>query len=502
MAPLPIVRRPDRQSPRTIEDNSMKRTSIALAIAGLLLAGAACASSHREAPLISQTPKVDGTDFYMFRSYETGRSGYVTFIANYSPLQDAYGGPNFFSLDPNALYEIKIDNNGDAQPDLTFQFRFTNNYQNRAMNINGVSVPVPLINIGPFGTTPTANDANKNLIETYTVNVLRSSANQSLASNLGAGGTTFRKPFDNIGTKSFPDYATYADSHIARIGIPGCGEGRVFVGQRMEGFQVALGRVFDLLHLNPLGPTDGNASNTDDKNITSIALEVPIACLTTGGSPIIGAWTTASLPKSAGIPQLGYTQVSRLSAPLVNEVVIGLPDKDKFNASNPADDAQFATYVTNPTMPALINALFPQVAAPTQFPRNDLVAAFLTGVPGLNQPANVKPAEMMRLNTSIAAKPATAQNNLAVLAGDTAGFPNGRRPGDDVVDIELRALMGVLLPSNVATAGQLPYTDGVTISASQFRSTFPYLQTPLPGASDSANAAVRTTARTTSRVRH
>ena len=405
------------------------RTPIALAIAGLLLAGSVFASSHREAPLISQTPKVDGTDFYMFRSYEPGRSAYVTFIANYNPLQDAYGGPNFFSLDPTANYEIKIDNNGDALPELTFQFKFQNNYQNRTLNINGVQVAVPLINIGPFGTTPTANDANKNLIETYTVGVIRNGGAPVLATNPADGTTVFRKPFDNIGNKSFPNYGAYANSHIDGISIPGCSTpGRVFVGQRKEGFQVALGKIFDLLDLNPVGPTNANPSTTADKNVTSIALEVPTSCLTTGGSPIIGAWTTSSLPQFPSAPNVAMHQVSRLGAPLVNEVVIGLPDKDKFNASQPKDDAQFATYVTNPTMPALINALFPSVAAPTQFPRADLVEAFLTGVPGLNQPNGVKPAEMLRLNTSIAVVASASQNNLAVLGGDVAGFPNGRRP--------------------------------------------------------------------------
>jgi hypothetical protein len=461
------------------------RTPIALAIAGLLLAGSVFASSHREAPLISQTPKVDGTDFYMFRSYESGRNGFVTFIANYNPLQDAYGGPNFFSLDPAATYDIKVDNVGDANAHLDFQFKFKNTYQNLALNINGTSVPVPLINIGPFGTTPTANDGNKNLIETYTVAVIRNGGMPVLATNPADGSSTFRKPFDNIGTKSFPNYAQYANSHIARINIPGCSiPGRVFVGQRKEGFQVALGKVFDLLNLNPVGAPNANASTTSDKNVTSIALEVPITCLTASSGPIIGAWTTSSLPRYPNAPIIGMHQVSRLSAPLVNEVVIGLPDKDKFNASEPRDDAQFATYVTNPTMPALINALFPSVAAPTQFPRVDLVEAFLTGVPGLNQPNGVKPAEMMRLNTSIAPLPASGQKNLAVLAGDVAGFPNGRRPGDDVVDIELRVLMGVLLPANVASAGQLPYTDGATVTASQFLNAFPYLRTPLPGATN------------------
>jgi len=177
-------------------------------------------------------------------------------------------------------------------------------------------------------------------------------------------------------------------------------------------------------------------------------------------------------------------QVSRLSGPLVNEVVIGLPDKDRFNASQPKDDAQFAKYVTNPTLPAVIQILFPGVVAPTTFPRTDLVAAFLTGVPGLNKPDNVTPAEMMRLNTSIATKPASQQKSLGVLAGDIAGFPNGRRPGDDVVDIELRVAMGVLLTDKEAPSRSLPYTDGAAVRATDFRSTFPYLRTPLPGATD------------------
>ena len=177
-------------------------------------------------------------------------------------------------------------------------------------------------------------------------------------------------------------------------------------------------------------------------------------------------------------------QVSRLSSPLVNEIVIGLPDKDRFNASQPKDDAQFAKYVTNPSLPELIQALFPGVQAPNTFPRTDLVAAFLTGVPGLNQPSGVKPAEMMRLNTSIAPKSAAAQKSLGVLAGDTAGFPNGRRPGDDVVDIELRVAMGVLLTDAEAPSRSLPYTDGADVRATDFASKFPYLRTPLPGASD------------------
>ncbi|CAN5347815.1 DUF4331 domain-containing protein [soil metagenome] len=455
----------------------MQRTVLSTIIAGLLLglSSAAIASSHREAPLITETPKVDGTDFYMFRSYEAGREGYVTFIANYVPLQDAYGGPNYFALDPNAVYAINIDNNGDAIADLSFEFRATNAIQNLTVPVNGVDVKVPLSNIGQFGTTPTAGDAGKNVIETYTVTLAREGKQ---IPGIGDGGRNLRKPFDNIGQKSIPNYAAYADSHIQTVRFRTCAsDARVFVGQRKDGFAVALGKIFDLVNLNPVGPVDGNPNELADKNVTSFAIEIPIACLTTGGSPIIGAWTTARKTTN-GVT----TQLSRLGAPLVNEVVIGLGDKDKFNASQPKDDGQFATYVTNPTLPELLQILFPVVQAPNLFPRTDLIAAFLTGLDGLNKPANVVPSEMLRLNTSIAPKVAANQSNLGALTGDTAGFPNGRRPGDDVVDIELRVAMGVLLSTADAPSGQLPYTDGATVKATDFRNTFPYLNTPIPGA--------------------
>jgi hypothetical protein len=471
--------------------------------------GTAAASSHREAPFIAGHPKVDGTDFYMFRSYEAGRQDYVTLIANYIPLEDAYGGPNYFSMDPDGLYEIEIDNKGDAQEHLTFQFRFTNTYQNAALNIGGKSVAVPLINIGPFGPGVADGDANKNLIETYTVTVVqgdRRHGKATLATNLTSGGTTFRKPLDNIGNKSIADYPTYSNNHIFSIGIPGCsGAGRVFVGQRKDPFAVNLGEIFDLVNLNPVGSPSGSPNTIGDKNVTSIALEVPIACLTQGSDPVIGAWTTASLHQisvlnpaphgtvadssnahGAQLAGGAWTQVSRLGMPLVNEVVIGLPDKDRFNASEPKNDGQFANYVTNPTLPALLQVLF-NVPAPTALPRTDLVAAFLTGIAGVNQQKKVTAAEMLRLNTSTPQVSAAQQNTLGVLGGDLAGFPNGRRPGDDVVDIELRVAMGVLLPADQAAAGQLPYTDGASLSATDFGQAFPYINAPLPGSPNGAN---------------
>jgi hypothetical protein len=484
-------------------------TNLGLFVAAALAAsGMATASSHREAPFITGHPKVDATDFYMFRSYEPGREDSVTLVADYIPLEDAYGGPNYFSLDPDALYEIEIDNDGDAREDVTFQFRFTNTFQNAALNIGGASVAVPLINIGPFGPGVSDGDAAKNLIETYSVTVVhgdRRHGKASAATNLADGSATFRKPLDNIGNKSIPDYPTYAHSHVFPLGIPGCDTpGRVFVGQRADPFAVNLGEIFDLVNLNPVGAPDTEPNTLQDKAVTAIEMEVPIACLTNGKDPVIGGWTTASVrqvqilnsmphgsvPGSGGAkgPQLAggaWTQLSRLGMPLVNEVVIGVPDKDRFNASVPRDDAQFATYVTNPTLPALLHVLF-GVTAPTT-PRNDLVTAFLTGVPGLNQPKKVTPAEMLRLNTSTPPLAAAQQNSLGVLGSDAAGFPNGRRPGDDVVDVSLRVAMGVLLPADQAPDGQLPYTDQTSLTATDFNEAFPYLNAPLPGSPNGAN---------------
>ncbi len=471
------------------------------------LATALVASSHREAPNITELPKVDGTDFYMFRSYEPGRQDFVTIVANYLPLQDPYGGPNYFTLDPDALYEIHIDNNGDGREDLTFQFRFERNVKNIALTIgpegNQRTVAVPLVNVGPFPSGPNddpAKPAAFNVTETYSVTLVRGDrrrGDRSAIRNSQGGGSVFSKPVDNIGDKSFPDYAAYAGNFIHTIDIPGCPTpGRLFVGQRKDPFVVNLGETFDLVNTNPLGAEDGETDSLAYKNVTSLILELPISCLTRSGEPVIGGWTTASLRqgrilnprpspgregKGATIEAGPWVQVSRLGSPLVNEVVIGLKDKDRFNASEPKDDGQFADYVTHPTLPALLNAIF-GVRAPTLFPRQDLVLAFLTGVDDLNKPRNVVPSEMLRLNTSIAPIPKGSQKRLAVLAGDAAGFPNGRRPGDDVVDIELRAAMGVLLPADVAPDGQLPYTDGAIVDDSFFDAAFPYLRTPIPGA--------------------
>lgn len=210
----------------------MKRTAIAIAIAvaGLMLGGVAIGSSHREAPLITKAPKVDNTDFYIFRSYEAGREGYVTFLANFQPLQDAYGGPNFFLMDEDALYTIHVDNDGDAVEDISFNFRFFNKFSKLTVPVNGEDIPVPLSNIGSFGSDD-AQNGNRNVVETYALVTSHGRRDFSVARNLSGGGPIFPKPFDNIGNKSIPAYAAYADRHIQSVGLKGCaGQARVFVG--------------------------------------------------------------------------------------------------------------------------------------------------------------------------------------------------------------------------------------------------------------------------------
>ena len=512
----------------------------------LLCVGGAVASSHREAPFITGSPKVDGTDFYMFRSYEGvaangsgGRSDYVTLLANYQPLQAPYGGPNYFQLDPNALYEIHVDNNGDAVEDVTFQFRFKNSLKGIPLTIGSASVAIPLIQAGAVANL---NDANLNVNESFEVKVVRGERRKSLGQSVtktAGGSATFEKPVDNIGTKTIADYPAYAAKHIHNVTIPGCPagkeQGKVFVGQRQEGFAVNLGPVFDLVNAPAaflLDPANKDAAGNGGKhviqrsNITTLAIEVHKDCLSAGAETVIGGWTTASVRQGRlinGNPGSGndkaekaggaWTQVSRLGNPLVNELVIGLPDKDKFNASQPKDDAQFLTYVSNPTLPALLSLVLGADVTPKNLPRTDLITTFLTGITGVNKPATPKPSEMLRLNLAVAAVPFAAQNRLGVagnaLAGgtDNAGFPNGRRPKDDVVDIALVATVGGLcvingnndalklnsvpgIPSltSVCNASSVPLGamsanihDAVDQATVPFLTSFPYLNTPNAG---------------------
>jgi hypothetical protein len=538
---------------------TLHTAALAAVCAGAAMVSPSFASSHREAPFITTVPKADNTDFYMFRSYESGRTDYVTLISNYVPLQDAYGGPNYFKMDPNVLYEIHVDNNGDAKEDITFQFRFNNQLANGGkgveLPIGGKMVAIPLTQAGQINSV---NSPASNVRETFTVNMVRGDRRKGTVAAVAktAGGTTFDKPVDYIGVKTFGDsaaYETYSSQHIQNVTFPGCpagkATGKVFVGQRQEGFAVNLGPIFDLVNATAAQITNpalinafaNNGFGIQDKNITTMAIEIHKDCLTAGngtGDPVIGGWTTASMRQGrllSAAPASGHqtsekaggawVQVSRLGNPLVNEVVIGLRDKDKFNASHPSGDTQFLDYVSHPTLPALLGVVLASgnaaALAPTNFPRTDLITTFLTGIGGVNKPTTPTPSEMLRLNTAIAPVAFAQQNRLGVAgevlrvggvanlanAVDLAGFPNGRRPKDDVVDIALVAMLGglcvingsnnalalngvpgipsltsVCAPSSVPLgAGSAAVHDGVDQAVVPFLTRFPYLNTPLAG---------------------
>jgi len=484
------------------------------------MASVSVASSHREAPNITKMPKSDNTDVYAFRSYSPGRSAFTTLISNFQPFQEPGGGPNYFTMDPDAIYEIHIDNTGDAIEDITYQFRFTNTLKGdtgKTLSIGGKTLPIALRQIGPISQPL---DPNLGEDETFTVTVItgnRRSGNRAAITNTSGGTGTFVKPFDNVGNKSVPNYPAYANKFIYDVNIPGCTTpARIFAGQRQEAFAFNAGPIFDLVNTAPFLPVEGSIPQSDENqefirryNVTSLALEVPTTCLVGSGNGVIGVWSTSSLPQAKLFkpnptfrnPTLSggaFTQVSRLGMPLVNEVVIGLPQKDLFNAAKPTQDGALADFVTNPTFPAILEALF-GTKAPTNFPRNDLVATFLTGIASLNQLKAVTPSEMTRLNTTVTATPAASQSRLGVAGDDLAGFPNGRRPGDDVIDIILRVAMGRLCypvpingkptdlglctPAN-APSGQVPFTDGALSSATgdYLLDAFPYLGHPLRGA--------------------
>lgn len=330
-------------------------TALTLGATLLLSGNTVLASSHRKAPYITQNPKVDATDFYIFNSYEPGREDYVTLVANYIPLQDPYGGPNYFTMDQNALYEIHIDNDGDALEDLTFQFRFDNIIANNgsgvALTIGDQDVAVPLNAVGPAAA---GNTAALNFSETFTLNTIegdRRSGSIQAVTDAVDGSTEFAKPSDYIGTKTFGDgnaYNSYAAS-LTNSGalyhdvlIPVCANGsdtgRVFVGQRKDSFAVNLGRTFDLINLDPIGGTDDPANDDlADKNVTTLAVEVHKSCITGTGNGVVGDWTTASKPQftvlnpAAGFetPEVvggAWTQVSRLgNLPVMSRTLHYLP---------------------------------------------------------------------------------------------------------------------------------------------------------------------------------
>jgi uncharacterized protein DUF4331 len=475
------------------EDYVVKRIFL-IVIAALLIVGLAMlpgkASSHREAPLISQDPMADNTDVYAFRSPDAADT--VTIIANYIPLESPAGGPNFPAFDDTVLYEIHVDNNGDAKEDLTYQFRF----HTQTRNPNSF-----LYNTGPITSL---DDPNWNRPQTYGVTVVQQGPGNSSRSRVL--GTNLATPPDNIGPRSTPNYDTLATAAIHALS----GGIKVFAGQRDDPFFVDLGSVFDLAGLRPFNsfhliplPVEPGRDAVARYNTHSIVIQVPIAQLVQPPNTTIGIYASASRQKVRILREDGsnddngpFVQVSRLAEPLINEAVIPLGKKDFWNRSDPEDDAQFETFYLNPEVSRLENALYgapPQghpggALAPIDVTgRTDLVAILLTGVPGLNF-TGTKKADLLRLNTSIAPTAAVgAGNPLGVLAGDLAGFPNGRRLEDDIVDIELRAFAqgyGSILNGLLGLPNKSPnnlLSDGVDKNDKPFLTSFPYVASPHQG---------------------
>ncbi|HEY3203597.1 MAG TPA: DUF4331 domain-containing protein [Thermoanaerobaculia bacterium] len=456
------------------------RLALLAVLAALVLAPPALASSHREAPAISNDPVADNTDVYFFRDpVDPSR---LVMISNWIPLEEPAGGPNWFHFEPNIRYEFNVDSNGDGLEDIVYRVEFTRNVRNGNTFLQ---------NTGPVASP---DDPAQNVYYTYMVTkCFGPSPNQASCTVIGSD--LLEAP-NNVGPKSFPN-GYGKGSEIETTVYPIDDDTIVFAGPRAEGFYVDLGMIFDLIDFRPgtlPGDHGGGKNETAGFNVHAIAISVPIQKLTANGAvttdaadpnAIVSMWSstwrmqTTTLSGSGAGPSLsgGWVQVSRLGNPLINEVVIPLGMKDQFNATYPVADAQYGAFVLQPEVPGILNALFGISVPPT--PRNDLLALVL-GLDGLTKRPNEVISDQLRLNTAIYPTPVSLVDRLGVLAGDNAGFPNGRRPYDDVVDIELRVLAGVLVPGfDISPNNALG--DGVDGPDVPFIGGFPFLWTPHSG---------------------
>ncbi|MCP9208894.1 DUF4331 domain-containing protein [Streptomyces cucumeris] len=431
--------------------------SCALAAGGLTAAGVAAlrpetaqASSHREAPLISGQPQYDTTDVYAFVSPD--KPDTTTMVVNMLPFEDPAGGPNFYKFAHDARYDLHVDNDGDGQGDLLFRWTFKDHLR------NGDTF---LYNTGPVTSL---EDQDLNFFQTYDIELIHLK-DQHAVSREKIAKNQLVAP-SNVGKASMPKYQTLRDQAVYQLP----GGGSTFAGQADDPFFLDL-RVFDLLYGGDM--SEVGQDSLKGYNVQSLALQLPTKTLTESeGQPVVGLWSTTHRKTANG----DWAQVSRLGSPLVNEVVIPRKDKDKFNASAPWDDGQFLKFVQDPELARLVEQIY-KIKAPAT-PRDDLVQVFLTGVPKLNQPPGVRPAEMLRLNTSI--KPTASPKRLGVLDGDNAGFPNGRRLTDDVLDISLQAVEGELLGKKNDLG------DAVDENDQKFGGSFPYLAIPNSGSDATA----------------
>jgi hypothetical protein len=442
------------------------------------------ASSHREAPLISQDPMADNTDLYAFVSPDQPHT--VTIIANYIPLESPAGGPNFPAFDDSVLYEIHIDTNADAREDVTYQFRFQTDTRN------------PDTFLYSTGPITSLSDTTWNRPQTYTVSRFRGSSGGSMLVRPGEVlGTGIPTPPDNIGPRSTPNYDALAAAAVTTLpgGI------KVFAGQRDDPFFVDLGSVFDLAGLRPFNPlhilplaAEPGRDAVARYNTHTIAMQIPKSQVVQAPNTTIGIYASASrqevrVLRNDGTSDHGgaWVQVSRLGEPLINEVVIPLGQKDLWNRSDPENDAQFESLYSGPEVTRLENFLYPALDNANETGRADLVAILLTGVTGLNSTGKRR-ADLLRLNTGIAPTAAVGLGDrLGVLNGDLAGFPNGRRLEDDIVDIDLRAFAegyGTFLHNLLGLPNRSPNNllgDGVDANDKLFLAQFPYVPSPQQG---------------------
>ncbi|HEX9148363.1 MAG TPA: DUF4331 domain-containing protein [Thermoanaerobaculia bacterium] len=454
----------------------------------------ASASSHREAPLISSDPEADNTDTYFFLDPVDG--GRAILLGNWIPLEEPAGGPNFSHFGEKIRYEFNVDWDGDAIEDVVYRIQFTRHVRNP---------DTWLQNTGPVNAP---NDPNQNVYYTYKVEkILGPSPNQGAAAKIELGNELLEAP-NNVGSKSFPN-GYGKGSRIADTVYTIDQDTKVYAGPRADGFYADLGMIFDLINFRPgtlPGNVGGGKNDLAGFNTHTIALSVPVYQLTknhtvptdaSDPNAIISMWSSTWRLKTRVLSETGdkpsesgdWVQVSRLAVPLVNEVVVPLGQKDLFNASFPRDDAQFALSVLDPEVPKILKALFNIDSPPA--PRNDLLAVVL-GVDGLTRRPGEVVSDQLRLNVAVFPTPPSLVNRLGVLGGDLAGFPNGRRPYDDVVDIELRILAGVLVPEfNHSPNNALG--DGVDGPDKTYNPAFPFLATPHSGFDHRHDAAAQVT---------
>lgn len=466
------------------------------AIVGGVLMGTAFASSHREAPLIAQDPTADSTDVYAFLSPDRpqpGQGAWVTLIANYIPFQEPAGGPNYFQFADSVLYEIKVDNTGDAVEDIIFQFRFRTEVE-----FGGTF----LYNLGNIDAP---DSDNLNVRQTYTVTRVDVADDGTRSSRVMMRDVPVAPA--RIGPRSNGNQAAY--EAVARAAVHSENGVRAFAGPRDEGFYLDINAIFDLININRVAGLGSNTAvdGTAGFNVNTLALEIPVRMLTADGSEptinnnlggpnaVLGVWTTASRRKHRTYRRTSdprdfgpWVQVSRLGLPLINEVVVPLEFKDQFSRSHPSEDlANIAGYVIDPELARALEALYGLDVPPA--PRADLVAviSFLPGA--LTDRDDLQPADLLRLNVAIPHTAFDQQNRMGVIGGDVAGFPNGRRPGDDVVDILEQVVGGGILSAEPnaeggAYADTFPnnaLNDGVNGNDVPYLRTFPFLGTPHEG---------------------